>query len=89
MKNNKCLSMLLVAGLSGALLTACGSGQNTSTDSTGTMQTDSNMMSSDTSTVRDTAPAAEQPPGAINPGEDSSRFGTGKGDSSKKQRKNY
>ena len=81
--------MLLVAGLSGALLTACGSGgQNTATDSTGMMQTDSNVMMSDTSSMIDTAPAAEQPPGAINPGEDSARFGTGAGDSSRNRRGN-
>ncbi|KAA2238461.1 hypothetical protein F0L74_19735 [Chitinophaga agrisoli] len=86
MKRNKLLYPLLVAGISGILLTACGSGQNTSTDSTGAIQSDSNMMMSDTSSIRDTAPAAEQPPGAINPGEDSSRYGTGTGDSSKDRR---
>lgn len=79
----KWLAMLLITGLSGALLAACGSGNNTATDSTGIMQTDSNVMMSDTGTVRDTAPAAEQPPGAINPGEDSARYGTGEGDSSR------
>jgi hypothetical protein len=47
------------------------------------MHTDSNVMISDTGTVRDTAPAAEQPPGAINPGEDSARYGTGMDDSSR------
>jgi hypothetical protein len=47
------------------------------------MTTDSNMIMSDTSTVRDTAPAAEQPPGAINPGSDSARYGTGANDSSR------
>jgi hypothetical protein len=87
MKRN-CLSMLLIAGLSGALLTACGSGgTDTATDSTGAIQTDSNVMMSDTGTVRDTAPAAEQPPGAINPGEDSSRYGTGMDDSSRNRRR--
>lgn len=79
----KWLTMLLVTGLSGVLLAACGSGGNTSTDSTGIMQTDSNVMMSDTGTVRDTAPAAEQPPGAINAGEDSARYGTGVDDSSR------
>jgi hypothetical protein len=83
-----CITMLLVAGLSGALLTGCGSGTNTATDSTGIMQTDSNVIMSDTSMTRDTAPAAEQPPGAINPGEDSSRYGTGVDDSSKNRRRN-
>ncbi len=83
MKRNKFFYPLLVAGISGLMLTACGSGQSTSTDSTGTIQSDSNMMMSDTSSIRDTAPAAEQPPGAINPGEDSSRYGTGTADSSK------
>ena len=84
----KWLTMLLVAGLSGALLAACGSGgNNTATDSTGIMQTDSNVMMSDTGSMRDTAPAAEQPPGAINAGEDSARYGTGTGDSSRNRHK--
>lgn len=83
----KCLYMLLVAGLSGLLVTACGSGSNTTTDSTGVMQTDSSVILSDTAAMRDTAPAAEQPPGAINAGEDSSRYGTGVEDSSKNRRK--
>lgn len=76
--------LLVIAVFSGmCLTTACGSGQNTNTDSTGVMTTDSNMIMSDTSTVRDTAPAAEQPPGAINPGSDSARYGTGANDSSR------
>lgn len=84
------LPCLLVAGAFAGmfLMTSCGSGQNTNTDSTGVITTDSNMMMSDTTSVRDTAPAAEQPPGAINPGEDSSRYGTGVEDSSKNRRKN-
>lgn len=82
----KCLYMLLVAGLSGVLVTACGSGNNTATDSTGVIQTDSSVILSDTSAMRDTAPAAEQPPGAINAGEDSSRYGTGMDDSSKNRK---
>jgi len=86
MKRNKILNLLLAAGTSGLLLTACGSGQNTATDSTGAIQSDSNMIMSDTSSMRDTAPAAEQPPGAINPGEDSARYGTGTADSSRNRR---
>ncbi|WP_217605372.1 hypothetical protein [Chitinophaga sp. GbtcB8] len=84
------LPCLLVAGAFAGMffMASCGNGQNTSTDSTGTISSDSNMMMSDTSSVRDTAPAAEQPPGAINPGEDSSRYGTGTQDSSKNRRKN-
>lgn len=74
---------LLLAGLmitGGSMLAACGgSGNNTSSDSTG--------MGADTAAVTpDTAPAAEIPPGAVNPGEDSSRYGTGAADSSKNRR---
>lgn len=84
------ISHLMAAGAFAGmfLIASCGSGQNTNTDSTATIPSDSNMMMSDTSSVRDTAPAAEQPPGAINPGEDSSRYGTGTEDSSKNRRKN-
>ncbi|WP_298735096.1 hypothetical protein [uncultured Chitinophaga sp.] len=84
----KCLYLLLVAGFTGLLATSCGSGNNTATDSTGMMQTDSGVILSDTATMRDTAPAAEQPPGAINAGEDSSRYGTGVDDSSRNRRGN-
>jgi len=82
--------LLVIAVFSGMCFTAtaCGSGQGTGTDSVAnTIESDSNMMMTDTSMVRDTAPAAEQPPGAINPGADSARYGTGMGDSSRNRNK--
>lgn len=81
------LRALLIAGLSGALLAGCGSGQQTSTDSAMNSGMDTtSAMPADTAAMSDTAPGAEQPPGAINPGEDSARFGTGKGDSATERR---
>jgi len=73
---SKFLYLLLAAGLSGALLTACGSGQNTNTDSSMLESPDTALTMPDTTMSRDTAPAAVQPPGAINPGTDSARYGT-------------
>ena len=85
-KSNGLLYAALIAG--GALLASCGNGRNTGTDSTGVNSMDSAAtMPADTSTMRDTAPGAEMPPGAINPGEDSSRFGTGTQDSSRNRNK--
>ncbi|MDQ0106350.1 hypothetical protein SAMN05660909_01913 [Chitinophaga terrae (ex Kim and Jung 2007)] len=70
--------MLTVSVVS--VFAACGNGNHTP-------QTDSvpadNTLGTD---QQDTVPGAQMPPGAINPGEDSSRFGTGAGDSSKTQR---
>ena len=63
----------------GVALASCGGGNNNTTDST-------NVSTMDTSSVAplgDTVPAAQMPPGAVNPGEDSARFGTGTNDSSK------
>jgi hypothetical protein len=81
------LRIFLIAGLAGGLLASCGSGQQTGTDSTLNSGMDTaNAVPSDTGLMRDTAPGAEQPPGAINPGEDSARFGTGQGDSSRERR---
>ena len=76
-------SKLLLLGLAiigCSFLTACGGeGRNADRDSAG--------ITTDTAALTpDTAPAAETPPGAINPGEDSSRYGTGAGDSSKNRR---
>lgn len=72
--------LLLVAGISAAMLTACGNGAQHNQDSTNL----NNSGTTDTAAIiPDTAPAAQTPPGAINPGEDSARFGTGAGDSSK------
>lgn len=67
--------MLTVSVVS--VFAACGNGNHTP-------QTDS--LPADTSLTPDTAPAAQMPPGAINPGEDSARYGTGAGDSSKTRR---
>jgi hypothetical protein len=73
----KVSNILLIAGISAAMLTACGNGNNHSADSTG-------INTSDTAAILpDTVPAAQAPPGAINPGEDSARFGTGTADSTK------
>lgn len=73
------LYTLLVAG--GISFMACGGGSGSHSDST-------SVGGSDTAAVvPDTAPGAEVPPGAINPGEDSSRYGTGVADSSKNRQK--
>jgi len=73
-------SKLIFCGLAisgGISLVSCGGGTNTNSDST-------TVGGSDTAAVTpDTAPAAEIPPGAVNPGEDSARYGTGTADSSK------
>lgn len=73
----KVANMLMLAGVSVLMLAACGNGNKTNTDST--------LNSADTAGLiqQDTVPAAQMPPGAVNPGEDSSRFGTGTNDSSK------
>lgn len=71
--------IILIAG--GAFIASCGNGKNSGTDSTTTTV--------DTSTIGinpDTIPAADVPAGAPNPGEDSSRYGTGTQDSSKNRR---
>ncbi|TWV93998.1 hypothetical protein [Chitinophaga pinensis] len=74
------LYTLLIAG--GTCFIACGGGSGSHSDST------SVGTSEQPATVTpDTAPAAEVPPGAINPGEDSSRYGTGVADSSKNRQK--
>ncbi|ASZ12931.1 hypothetical protein KTO58_09715 [Chitinophaga pendula] len=80
---------VLIVSLSVGLLSACGNGaNNNATDSTGVNGMDStiNTLPSDTTTMRDTAPGSEIPPGAINPGEDSARYGNGANDSSKNRR---
>lgn len=73
--------LLLAAGISAAMLTACGNGaQNNNQDS---MNLNNSGTTDTAAIIPDTAPAAQTPPGAINPGEDSARFGTGAGDSSR------
>ncbi|SKA43251.1 hypothetical protein SAMN04488128_106152 [Chitinophaga eiseniae] len=73
--------LLLAAGIAVAMLTACGNGaQNNNQDS---MNLNSSGTTDTAAIIPDTAPAAQIPPGAINPGEDSARFGTGAGDSSR------
>jgi len=72
-------SRLFLAGLfiaGGMFIASCGGGNNTNTDSTSTGVTDTAAVAPDTA-------SSEIPPGAINPGEDSSRYGTGTGDSSR------
>lgn len=73
----KVTHMLMLAGISVVMLAACGNGSKSGTDSTVNTTDTAGMIQ------QDTVPAAQAPPGAINPGEDSSRFGTGTGDSSK------
>ena len=69
------LAGLFIAG--GIFLTSCGGGnRNHNNDSTSIGGTDTASATPDTA-------ASEIPPGAINPGEDSSRYGTGTGDSSR------
>jgi hypothetical protein len=71
---------LCVAGILSLFLFACGNGgQKTSNDSMTSTEMDTAMMSTDTT------PGAQLPPGASNPGEDSARYGTGTGDSSKEK----
>jgi hypothetical protein len=67
-------SKLFLAG--GVFLTSCGDGSRTNTDSTSIGGPDTTAVTPDTA-------SSEIPPGAINPGEDSSRYGTGAGDSSR------
>jgi hypothetical protein len=75
----KVTNKLMLAGATALMMTlaACGNGNNRSADST------VNEMDTAGLIQQDTVPAAQMPPGAINPGEDSSRFGTGTADSSK------
>ncbi|SFM93998.1 hypothetical protein SAMN05428949_1396 [Chitinophaga sp. YR627] len=73
------LYTLLVAGATSFI--ACGGGAGSHSDSTTVGGTEQPTV------TPDTAPAAEVPPGAINPGEDSSRYGTGVADSSKNRQK--
>lgn len=68
------LGGLLIAGAT--FLAACGGGNTSTTDST-------TVGGPDTASVTPDTASAEIPPGAINPGEDSSRYGTGTGDSSR------
>lgn len=72
--------VLSIAGV--FALASCGSGNNNTTDSTSV----STMDTSSVAPLGDTVPAAEMPPGAVNAGEDSSRYGTGTNDSSKNRR---
>jgi outer membrane murein-binding lipoprotein Lpp len=83
MKGTKILLALIIAGT--ATLAACGSGNNSNNDSTSVSTMDTSAAMPDTS-LSDTVPAAEMPAGAINPGEDSARYGTGTNDTSKKRR---
>ena len=74
----KVTNKLMLAGATALMmLAACGSGNNQSSDST------INEMDTAGLIQQDTVPAAQMPPVAINPGEDSSRLGTRAGDSSK------
>ena len=72
--------VLLIAGV--VALASCGGGNKNATDSTSV----STMDTSSVAPLGDTVPAAEMPAGAANPGEDSSRYGTGTNDSSKNRR---
>lgn len=82
MKGTNILLALIIAGTTS--LAACGSGSKSSTDSTSVSTMDSSAAIPDTS-LSDTVPGAEMPAGAVNPGEDSARYGTGAGDTSKRR----
>jgi hypothetical protein len=83
MKSIKFLAVMFVSG-SIAIVSCGGGNNNNSTDSTATDT--AVTVPEGTGSLRDTAPAAEMPPGAVNPGEDSARYGTGAGDSSRNRR---
>jgi hypothetical protein len=72
--------ILLVSGV--VALASCGNGNSNTNDSTSV----SSMDTSSIAPMGDTVPAAEMPAGAVNPGEDSSRYGTGANDSTKQRR---
>lgn len=76
MKGTNVLLTLIIAGTT--TLAACGSGNNSTSDSTSVSTMDT--------TLSDTVPGAQMPAGAINPGEDSARYGTGADDTSKTHR---
>lgn len=80
MKGTNVLLTLVIAGTT--TLAACGSGNNSTKDSTSISTMDTSAAMPDTS-LSDTVPGAQMPPGAVNPGEDSARYGTGAGDTSK------
>lgn len=73
----KVTNIFMLAAVAVLFLAACGDGNKSATDST--------VNAADTAGLiqPDTIPAAQTPPGAINPGEDSARYGNGAGDSSK------
>jgi hypothetical protein len=83
MKGTNILLALIIAGAT--TLAACGSGNNSTSDSTSVSTMDTSAAMPDTS-LSDTVPGAEMPAGAINPGEDSARYGTGAGDTSKRHK---
>jgi len=73
-------SKLFLAGLfiaGGIFVTSCGGGNNQHNNDSTT------VGGQDTAAVTPDTAASEIPPGAINPGEDSSRYGTGTGDSTR------
>jgi len=84
MKGTNILLVLVVAGTTA--LAACGSGNKGTNDSTSVSTMDSSSSVMPDTSLSDTAPAAQIPPGAANPGEDSARYGTGTGDTSKRHR---
>ncbi|WP_291906785.1 hypothetical protein [Chitinophaga sp. CB10] len=75
--------ILLFAAVAALGVAACNnpnrSNNNGANDTTTTMMDSAGVSP-------DTAPAAQIPPGAPNPGEDSARYGTGAGDTSKNNR---
>ncbi|MBV7530800.1 hypothetical protein [Chitinophaga sp. sic0106] len=75
--------ILLLAAVAALGFTACGNNNRT-----GDQETNDTTATSieGAGLTPDTAPAAQLPPGAPNPGEDSARYGTGAGDSSKNNR---
>jgi hypothetical protein len=74
--------ILLLAAVAALAMAACNNNRNDNNADTTMTPTDSNAITPGAVTP-DTAPAAQLPPGAPNPGEDSARYGTGTNDSSK------
>jgi hypothetical protein len=71
----------LLCGLCLIVMASCGNGHGSNSDSTNVSHTDSAASPADTA-----VPAAEQPAGAPNAGEDSARYGTGSQDSTRNKR---
>jgi hypothetical protein len=84
MKGTNVLLAIIVAGTTA--FAACGNGNSGSTDSTSVSSMDTSSAALPDNSLSDTVPGAQMPAGAVNPGEDSARYGTGTNDTSKRRR---